>query len=68
MSFTLDHKAELKPISELGDQQVALITIKTKQGTGQMMAIKIEGRLLAYHGGYPVEYETLGWIPMNESA
>lgn len=68
MSFTVEHKADPKPIAELPDQQVALVTIKTRQGTGQMMAIKIEGQLLAYHGGAPIEYEALGWVPMNESA
>lgn len=55
------------PLSDLPDQQVALVRIRTDRGIGQIMAIKIEGNLLAYFGGSPVTYEALDWVPMNEA-
>lgn len=65
MTFILDHKT-LRDPADLGDQQPALAVIKTPQGEAQIMVIKIDGQMVHYHGGKPVENFVTGWYALNE--
>ena len=64
--MALDHKVNPRPIEELPDGQIALATVNTPAGSGQIMVLRVNGVLVDYHGGRAVEYPVLDWRPITE--
>ena len=59
---------ERRPMSELPEQQLALVKINVPNADNDvwMKAIKIQGKILWHDGGKPLQEEPLCWLAIHE--